>query len=301
MSLGEDEDEDICEILQSYEDTLPFFNMDTDIVSMANVYRFAEPLEERYIDEKIRESVPKSTVYKDTWAVNMFEQWRYERNARVACFPASEGNSKLVPTANLEQMTPEELNSTLALFILEARKANGEKYPPKTLHGIVAAIQHYLKREGREFKFFTNPIFSKLMGSLDAAMKQVSAEGLGSAKRQAQVISLEEEELLWSKGILGEQTPQQLLDTVIYLLGLHFALRGGKEHRRLRRMASQITVGIDSSTGWKYLQYREDVSKTRGGGLKDRKTVPKVTRAFENRNNPERCVVRLLEKYLSMW
>lgn len=139
------------------------------------------------------------------------------------------------------------------------------------------------------------------MGSLDAAMKEASAEGLGGAKRQAEVISLEEEILLWSKAILGEQSPQQLLDTVLYLLGLYFALRGGKEHRRLRRMVSQITTRIDSKTGWKYLEYREDVSKTKGGGLRDRKTAPKVTRAYENRNNSERCLVRLYEKYLSLW
>ena len=44
-------------------------------------YRFAEPLVDKDIDDKI--SVPKATSYKDTWAVNLFEQWRHERNAGV--------------------------------------------------------------------------------------------------------------------------------------------------------------------------------------------------------------------------
>jgi hypothetical protein len=198
-------------------------------------------------------------------------------------------------------MTSGELNSTLALFIQETRKANGEKYPPKTLHGIISAIQHYLKFRGKELQFFNDKMFSRLMSSLNAAMKEASAEGLGNTPQKAEVIAVEEEELLWSKAVLGEQSPQQLLDTLLYLIGIHFALRGGKEHRRLRRMTSQITTRIDTGTGRKYLEYREDVSKTNAGGLRDRKIAPKVTRAYENVENPARCIVRLYEKYLSLW
>lgn len=289
-----EDDADFCDMLHQME------NEDTGLLpSTQETYRFAEPLIQNDIDDKIRESVPKATTYKDTWAVKLFEQWRQERRARAARFPSSENDS--IPTESLEDMTSGKLNSTLALFIQEARKANGEKYPPKTLHGIIAAIQHYLKFKGKESQFFNDPVFARLMGSLNAAMKEASAEGLGNSTKKAEVISIEEEELLWSKAILGEQAPQQLLDTILYLLGLHFALRGGKEHRRLRRMKSQITIRIDSSSGRRYLEYREDVSKTNGGGLKDRKKAPKVTRAYENAKNPARCVVRLFEKYLSLW
>ena len=33
---------------------------------------------------------------------------------------------------------------------------------------------------------------------------------------------------MWKSGLLGEQHPCQLLDTLIYLLGIHCALRGGR-------------------------------------------------------------------------
>ena len=62
-----------------------------------------------------------------------------------------------------------------------------------------------------------------------------------------------------------------MLDTLIYRFGIHFALRGGSEHRRLRLENSQIVKGKDKRTGLEYLEYREDVSKTNAGGLKDRK------------------------------
>ena len=55
--------------------------------------------------------------------------------------------------------------------------------------------------------------------------------------------------------------------------------------------------GVDKETG---LQYR-DVSKTNAGGIKDRKLKRKVTRAYENKQNKKRCIVRLYDKYVCLW
>ena len=43
----------------------------------------------------------------------------------------------------------------------------------------------------------------------------------------------EEEEILWEKGKLGDNTPQALLNTVIYMNGVYCALRSGKEYKNL--------------------------------------------------------------------
>jgi hypothetical protein len=45
-----------------------------------------------------------------------------------------------------------------------------------------------------------------------------------------------------------------LLNTIVYLFGLHFALRGRDEHRRLRRSQLTIRTGQD---GRRYLEYQE--------------------------------------------
>ena len=37
--------------------------------------RFAKPVLDSEIRAKIGDSVPKSTKYKDKWAINLFESW----------------------------------------------------------------------------------------------------------------------------------------------------------------------------------------------------------------------------------
>lgn len=54
-------------------------------------------------------------------------------------------------------------------------------------------------------------------------------------KRQAKIITEEEEEILWSLGLLDGHSPQVLLDTMAFNSGLYFALQRGQEHRQLRR------------------------------------------------------------------
>ena len=92
-------------------------------------------------------------------------------------------------------------------------------------------------------------------------MKERSAAGIGVESKRAEVISLEEENRLWAKNILGEDSGTQLVETLVYLFGLHFALRGGKEHRRLRCVNPRIVLKYDDK-GKKYLEYTEGISKT---------------------------------------
>ena len=110
---------------------------------------------------------------------------------------------------------------------------------------------------------------------------------------------MEEEELLWSKGALGDSTPQQLLDTIIFCNGLFFALRSGKEHRQLRRSPCQIEL-VEKSGERAYLKYTEDVSKNHQGGLKGRHIQPKVVYHHANTNNSHRCFGRLFKRYMEL-
>ena len=74
------------------------------------------------------------------------------------------------------------------------------------------------------------------------------------------MLTEEEENILWEKGLLGEKKPQSLLDTMVFYCGLYFVLRSGKEHRQLRRHPCQIQL-VERIGERAHLKYTEDVSK----------------------------------------
>ena len=75
-----------------------------------------------------------------------------------------------------------------------------------------------------------------------------------------------------------DDSPQQLLDTLVYCLGLNPALHSGREHRSLKPSMFSFVQLHDRRPS--YLQYREWGSKIHSGGLNDRKVVNKLVKFF---------------------
>ena len=73
-------------------------------------------------------------------------------------------------------------------------------------------------------------------------MKERSAAGIGLIRKRAEVITMDEENQMWESRMLGEDFGKQLVETLVYLFVLHFVLRGGKEHRRLRWVNPQMVL-----------------------------------------------------------
>jgi len=130
-------------------------------------------------------------------------------------------------------------------------------------------------------------------------MKRLQQLGIGSTKKQAETLTDTEEDSLWEKGLLGDHTPQTLLDTIIFYNGYYFALRSGKEHWQLRCNPCQIQV-VEHPGERPLLWYTEDVSKNRPGGLKGRNIKPKVAVQHANLEDLKRCFMRLFKLYMSL-
>ena len=74
-----------------------------------------------------------------------------------------------------------------------------------------------------EFKLFRD--------SLDAEIKRLISLGVGVVIKEAEALTMDEENILWRKNFLGRRNPRALLNSMVFLLGRWFALRGGKERR----------------------------------------------------------------------
>ena len=142
-------------------------------------------------------------------------------------------------------MTVDELNYSICHFITEVQYADKAEYPPATLKSLVLMLQLNLQNCHHSYKILSDKQFVLIQNTLDNNMKMLSKAGVGSVKRQADIITIEEENILWNQKILGMDSPEQLLNTVFYVIGLNFALHWGEEHRSLcLGKASQISQHV---------------------------------------------------------
>ena len=230
--------------------------------------------------------MPKKTLEDIKYCTNLWSEWQRHRQETL-------GDS--IP--NLTELNRRELQYWLTRFVLEVRKRDGSEFPPNTLHHISCGLMRHLRWNGQpSIDFFTDSDFSEFKATLDAEMKPLQSEGIGSKKKQAEVLPQDDEELLWRRGLLGDATPQTLVDTMVFMNGLYFALRSGKEHRQLRSDPCQIEL-IERPGERPYLKYSEDVSKNHPGGLRGRKAKPKVVIHHANQDHTERCFVKLFKRY----
>ena len=233
-----------------------------------------------------KSAVPVNTQRQTNWSLNVWKEWsEYRRRLNMYDCP-----SHLFIMAK----NPWDLNRWLCRFVLEVRRKDGKEYPPNTLHQLFCGILRYVRDRVPELDIFKQPSFSGFQKTLDAEMKRLRACGMGSAPKRAEPITLSEENSLWDQKILGAHSPRALVDTMVYMCGLYFALRSESEHRQLRN--SDIEV-IERPGEVGYVMYNESTSKNNSGGLKNRKVKPKSVVHYANTENPQRCFVRLLKVY----
>ncbi|XP_028409419.1 uncharacterized protein LOC114532024 [Dendronephthya gigantea] len=140
--------------------------------SVTDLDRFGKPVCETEVRAKIDDCVPKSTRYKDKWAVTLFENWREQRNIKVRRVnerSVDDGDCGLEVIENsVDVMSDDELNRTLACFICEVRKSDG--------------------RKGKQVRLLNDDKFEYLRNALDAVMKESASAGLGLTRKQGEKI-----------------------------------------------------------------------------------------------------------------
>ena len=171
----------------------------------------------------------------------------------------------VIPTTASPKST---LDSWLSKFILEICRQDGKEYPPNTLYCIACGILRKFRNFAPKINFFTQIEFSGFRQTLDSEMKKLTAAGTGTVKQKAS----SDEEQMWQRGLHGSNNLQTLIDTMIFMCGLYFALQSGKEYRSLHMDQIQLIESCDHP----YLVYMENASKNHTGGLRHRKVKPKI-------------------------
>ncbi len=195
-----------------------------------NLKCFPEPSSDKYFQDVSKKKFLPSTRKKALWAGRIFEQWKCIQNFKLK----QQGKLDLLITGNLVLLDIDDLNNVLSYFLIEIQKQNGDKCPWETLCKIVLSLQHYMTMNGCEIKLLEYPSLVKMWNTLNNRMKELSKDGIVCEYQQAKPISVKDEEHLWKSGLLGNDTPEKLVNTLLYLVGLHFALRACDEHKVLK-------------------------------------------------------------------
>lgn len=114
--------------------------------------RFREP--KTFCEEELVEkSVPSSTKYKNKWALSVFGEWQFARTIKVpvldpgGLFKDYDLHKVATVSTGIEEMDALSLNYWLSKFVMEVAKKAGERYPAKTIYGIVCGIRRHLEEK----------------------------------------------------------------------------------------------------------------------------------------------------------
>ena len=171
---------------------------------------------------------PKNTETSTSWALNTFETWMERRNA--------EKGKECCPADLLSTNDKASISRWLARFVTEARRRDGKPYPPKTIHMLLMGLQRHMRilQPSNNINIFTDPEYHVLKNVCDSFYRKLHSSGIGTEVKATIAVSSEDENRLWSSGVINLTTPQGLANAVFFYNGKNFCLRGGQEHRDLK-------------------------------------------------------------------
>ena len=102
-------------------------------------------------DSLLVQSKPKSTQYKDKWAVEAFRSWQAAREQKFCILDAGsvfkDYHVHRVQSLEekLEDLDSLSLNYCLTKFVQEVANKNKGHYPSRSLYGIICGVKRYLE------------------------------------------------------------------------------------------------------------------------------------------------------------
>ena len=149
--------------------------------------------------------------------------------------------SNLVPLDLLLTDDLKLLCEWLCRFCAENRKKVGSPFPPRSIHHYLMGIQKYIRTEKKNnLNIINDSTFLPLKNLLDSLYRRLHSEGVGCSVKKTEALTDNDEDSLWTAGILDPHTAEGLLNCVFFLNGKNFCLRGGLEHWNLSPTQLQL-------------------------------------------------------------
>lgn len=190
------------------------------------------------------------------------------------------------------------LDSYIAEFLSTIRQKDKSQYEPCSLRSIFASLERYLKMNNYCYSLFNECRFEKAREALRSKQRELKQQGKGNRPNAARAITEEEQELLYTKGILGMHNAEALLNTIWWNVTRFFGMRAGAEQHKLQW--GDVTLRT-ASNGMEYCEFNERQMKVRSGA--DLRTIgsvtPKMWAVSNNADNP-RDPVAVYKKYSAM-
>ncbi len=97
---------------------------------------------------------------------------------------------------------------------------------------MLGALDRHFRENGAKFSILRDREFDRSRKLLNGKAIEVREVGLGKRKKRADALS-EDDELLWRRGVLGDENPTILNHTIWFLLSQQFGTRGIQEHTQM--------------------------------------------------------------------
>ena len=231
--------------------------------------------------------ITPNTEKNTRWSVNVFTEWR------CAKLKKGEKDGSNCPDDLLENAKVAELNHWISRFIAEVRRQDGNSYPPRTIHQILAGLQRYMLQKMYVPKIIDrkDSRFLDIHWACDNVYRALRQKGVGTDVRHTSIITKEEEDRLWDSNVIGIRDGKSLQRAIFFSIGKVFCIRGGEEQRRLG--PSQFVRFGDPDC----YMYTEDGSKSHSGGFSELRVQNKQVPCYNIPEKAPRCLVYLLDLY----
>lgn len=156
---------------------------------------------------------------------------------------------------NPEDIPGAELDRYLSTFFTIVKKHDGNEYEPASLRGMLCSVERYLKMKNYRTSVTRDPAFSCTRQALKYKQQKLREIGKGVKKPNEPIAKLGFDRVhqLFSEQEMGPNTPMSVINTLCFVIIVHFRLRKAIDHKNL--LWGDIKLKTDSK-GNEYIIYQ---------------------------------------------